>query len=61
VRGGSIKLEEIVLPAAMTAGFEPELVLVNAQHFTKTANCWSVDNNRKSTNTNRIALVRKPC
>jgi len=60
VRGGSIKLEEIVLPAAMAAGFEPELVLVNAQHFTKTANCWGVDNNRKGTNTNRIVLVRKP-
>lgn len=60
VRGGRLRLEEIVVPAAMHAGFEPQLVLVNAQQFTKTANCWGVANNQKGTNTNRIVLLRKP-
>jgi hypothetical protein len=36
------------------------LVLINAQQFTKTANCWGVDNNRKGTTTNRIVLFRRP-
>ena len=60
VRGGTVKLEESVIPAAMDAGFEPALVLINAQVFTKTANCWGVTNNAKGTNTNRIVLLRRP-
>lgn len=60
VRGGSIRLEEVVIPSAMGAGFEPGLVLVNSQQFTKTANRWGVTNNRKGTNTNRIVLLQKP-
>lgn len=60
VRGGKIKLEETVLPCGITAGLEPVLVLINDQKFTKTANCWGVDNNFKGTNTNRIVLFRKP-
>ena len=60
VQRGAVKLDEIVLPAAIDAGFEATLVLINAQQFTKTANCWGVANNRKCTNTNRIVLVRKP-
>jgi DNA methylase len=60
VRGGRLRLEELVVPSAMGAGFEPRLVLVNAQQFTKTANCWGVENNRKGTNTNRIVLLQKP-
>ena len=60
VRGGRIRLEEIVVPSAMGAGFEPRVVLVNSQQFTKTANCWGVANNRKGTNTNRIVLLQKP-
>ena len=59
VRAGTIKLEEIVLPAAAAAGFTPQLVLVNAQQFTKTANCWGVANNRRGTNTNRIVVLEK--
>ncbi|MGH9370212.1 MAG: hypothetical protein ACRD15_01630 [Vicinamibacterales bacterium] len=38
---------------------EPVLVLVNAQEFTKTANCWGVTNNSKGTNTNRVVVFRK--
>lgn len=59
VRGGKIKLEEAVLPCGVAAGLKPELVVINDQKFTKTANCWGVDNNFKGTNTNRIVLFRK--
>jgi hypothetical protein len=59
VRGGTIKLEEAALPCGLAADLEPELVLINDQKFTKTANCWGVDNNFKGTNTNRIVLFRK--
>lgn len=60
VRGGKIKLEETVVPCGLAAGLEPELILINDQEFTKTANCWGVDNNSRGTNTNRIVLFRKP-
>ncbi len=59
VRGGAVRLEEVVVPAGIAAGLEPVLVLVNAQAFTKTANCWGVTNNRKGTNTNRVVLFHK--
>ncbi len=60
VHGGKTKLEETVKPCGVAAGLEPVLVLINDQKFTKTANCWGVDNNFKGTNTNRIVLFRKP-
>jgi DNA methylase len=60
VRGGKIKLEEAVLPCGVAAGLEPVLVLINDQKFTKTANCWGVDNQVKGTNTNRVVVFRKP-
>ncbi len=60
VRGGKILLETLVVPAAAEAGLEPLMVLVNDQVFTKTSNCWGVDNLKKGTNTNRIVLLRKP-
>jgi hypothetical protein len=59
VRGGALRLEEAVIRAGVAAGLEPLLVLINAQHFTKTANCWGVTNNTKGTNTNRVVLFRK--
>jgi hypothetical protein len=59
VRGGKIKLEETVITAGSEAGLVPQLVLINQQEFTKTANCWGVDNNSKGTNSNRIVLFRK--
>jgi len=59
VRGGKLRLEDLVLPAALGAGFEACLVVVNAQTFTKTANCWGVTNNQKGTNSNRIVVVRR--
>ena len=60
VRNGQILLETLVAPAALTAGLAPEMVLVNSQVFTKTSNCWGVDNLTKGTNTNRIIVMRKP-
>ncbi|HLP78065.1 MAG TPA: DNA methyltransferase, partial [Candidatus Paceibacterota bacterium] len=59
VHGGKTKLEEAVLPCGTTAGLEPTLILINDQEFTKTANCWGVDNMAKGTNTNRIVVFRK--
>ena len=60
VRGGRLKLENLVLPSASGAGFDACFVLVNSQTFTKTANCWGVTNNAKGTNSNRIVLLQKP-
>ncbi len=60
VHRGGTRLEEAVLPCGLAAGLEPHVVLVHAQEFTKTANCWGVDNNSKGTNTNRIVVFRKP-
>jgi hypothetical protein len=60
VRAGKIKLEEAVIPCGARASLEPVLVLINDQKFTKTANCWGVDNNSKGTNTNRVVVFRKP-
>jgi hypothetical protein len=59
VRGGKIRLEEAVVPCGIRAGLEPRLILINQQEFTKTANCWGVDNGTKGTNTNRIVLFRR--
>jgi len=59
VHAGKTKLEEHVLPCGLAAGLEPLLVLINDQKFTKTANCWGVDNMSKGTNTNRIVVFRK--
>ena len=59
VRGGKIKLEEAVLPCGVSAGLQPEMIVINSQTFTKTANCWGVKNNAKGTNTNRIVVFRK--
>lgn len=59
VRNGKILLETLVVPAAVEAGLKPLMVLVNDQMFTKTANCWGVDNRTKGTNTNRIVLIGK--
>jgi hypothetical protein len=59
VHAGKTKLEETVLPCGVAAGLEPLLVLINDQQFTKTANCWGVDNMSKGTNTNRIVVFRK--
>jgi hypothetical protein len=59
VHAGATKLEETVLACGVEVGLNPLLVLINAQEFTKTANCWGVDNMAKGTNTNRVVVFRK--
>lgn len=59
VRRGAVRLEEVVAPLGINAGFECQAVLINAQSFTKTANIWGISNNRLGTNTNRIVVFRK--
>lgn len=59
IRGGKTLMEELVLKALHGIELIPELLLINAQEFTKTANCWGVSNSKKGTNTNRILLLRK--
>ena len=59
VRGGSLTLEELVLPAGVEAGLNPVVIMVNVQEFTKTANVWGIENQTKGTNTNRIIVFEK--
>lgn len=59
VRNKTVLLEELVWRAADGLPFEKLGVMVNDQEFTKTANCWGVDNGSKGTNTNRIVLLRR--
>lgn len=60
VNKGKIRLEEAVVPCGLSAGLKAVLILINDQEFTKTANCWGVDNNSKGTNSNRIVVFQKP-
>ena len=59
VRNGKVLLEDLVLAAVAGLPFRALCVVVNAQAFTKTANCWGIDNNAKGTNTNRIVVLRR--
>ena len=60
VRKGKVKLESAVLRCGFRAGLEPGLVMINDQAFTKTANCWGINNNTKGTNSNRVVVFSKP-
>jgi hypothetical protein len=59
VHSGKTRLEEAVIPCGCAAGLEPLLIMINDQKFTKTANCWGIENNTKGTNTNRIVVFQK--
>lgn len=59
VRGGKVLLEKLVWRAAEGLPFARLGVMINDQQFTKTANCWGVDNGSKGTNTNRIVLLQR--
>jgi hypothetical protein len=59
VRKGTVKLELEVLKAGKKAGLIPESIMINTQKFTKTSNCWGIDNNDCGTNSNRIVVFRK--
>lgn len=59
VRGGKVLLERLVWQAAQGLPFDRIAVVVNQQKFTKTANCWGVNNNAGGTNTNRIVVLKR--
>ncbi|MDD9798324.1 MAG: DNA methyltransferase [Alphaproteobacteria bacterium] len=59
VRKGKILLEKYVIQAAQNLPFDILGVMVNQQNFTKTANCWGINNNHKGTNSNRIILMKR--
>jgi hypothetical protein len=59
VRRGKVLLERMVWRAVEGLPFERLGVLVNAQTFTKTANCWGVSNNEGGTNSNRIVVLKR--
>lgn len=59
VRNGKVLLERLVWKAAEGLPFDRLGVMINDQQFTKTANCWGVENGSKGTNTNRIVLLQR--
>jgi len=59
VKGGTVRLDEHIVPLGIIAGFQCKGILVNKQRFTKTANIWGIDNNSKGTNTNRVVIFQK--
>ncbi|MFZ1377595.1 MAG: DNA methyltransferase [Geothrix sp.] len=59
IRRGKLRLDEVVLPLGLRAGFRAHGVLVNRQTFTKTAHIWGVGNNDKGTNSNRVVLLQR--
>ena len=59
VRNGTVFLENAIVKASLDVGLVPEMLMINAQHFTKTANCWGVSNNKKGTNSNRIVILKR--
>ena len=58
VRGGKVRLEEVVVQAVQGLPLIPQAIVINDQHFTKTAHIWGVSNRVKGTNTNRIVLMQ---
>lgn len=59
IRKGNLLLENEIVKIASEVGFTANCILINAQNFTKTANCWGVKNNQEGTNTNRIVILTK--
>ena len=60
---GTVYLDEVVAEVAASVSnpqkrLVVDEVLVNQQEFTKLANCFKVDNNRKGTNTNRLVVLK---
>ncbi len=58
VRRATVRLEKEVIAATEGTEFEVLGAIVNQQEFTKTANCWGVENNNLGTNSNRIVLMQ---
>lgn len=60
IRKQTLRLDEVILPLGMQAGFLPRALFINRQKFTKTSHIWGIRNNVAGTNTNRIVLLQKP-
>jgi hypothetical protein len=60
VRNRNLRLDEVVVPLGVRAGFTCAGILINQQQFTKTSHIWGVGNNQSGTNTNRIVVFQKP-
>ncbi len=59
VHGGKLDLEKVVAGVGEEAGFAVEAILINGGRFTKTANCWGIDNMSKGTNSNRLVVFSR--
>lgn len=59
IRKGTVRLDEVIIPLGLAAGFTCFGVLINSQIFTKTSNIWGVGNNKGGTNTNRVVIFHK--
>ena len=61
VRKGKVLLEQEVMKSLTGLPFRLEKIFINQQDFTKTSNCWGVENNKSGTNSNRIIVLRRLC
>jgi hypothetical protein len=59
IRKRNLRLDEVVVPIGIRAGFRCVGIIINQQRFTKTSNIWGISNNRAGTNTNRIVVFHK--
>jgi len=62
--GRMVNLDEVIVDIVETLQVDGcplavEEVLIHLQNFTKLANCFKVDNNKKGTNTHRLVVLRK--
>ena len=64
-KNDTVYLDEVIvqiveeLQAGRAAKLAVEQVMIHEQTFTKLANCFKVDNNKKGTNTQRLVVLRK--
>ena len=63
-KGEVVNLDEVIVQMVDDLRSEGcklavEQVLIHVQEFTKLANCFKVDNNKKGTNTHRLVVMRK--
>ncbi len=59
VRKGKVLLEQEVAKSLTSLPFRLEKIFINRQEFTKTSNCWGVENNKSGTNSNRIVVIKR--
>ena len=61
-KGTNINLDEVVMEVLYenrTLRLLPIHILIQKQEFTKLAHCFSIENNKKGTNTQRILVLEK--